>query len=319
VTSSGDGAARVLLYPGTAEERAVEVKDRLYIGRECAGIDDDHRLLVDGSDVSRNHVEIRLDVGAAGAFVIDTSTNGTRLNGVRIERSAPVPLKSGDLIRVGEVELQFDSLVYRVTGQTDTRATSRRIFRSELVMVVGDVLEYSTISEQTDDSVLAASMEALYSELRVLLRLNKGTLSNVVGDAFFAVWELEHIPDAAGLAVEFACAAAQLVDQMAPGLAVAQSWSAPVRMGFGVVVGEAAVSTLAAALVSVVGDDTNVAFRLSALAGREGRPDVLVTGPVQELTADNFTFDGPVQVMVKGRSNPVTVYGVKHTPGGSGT
>ena len=58
---SGDGAAHVLLYPGTAEERKVEVKDRLYVGRECAGIDDDHRLLIDGPDVSRNHFEIRLD------------------------------------------------------------------------------------------------------------------------------------------------------------------------------------------------------------------------------------------------------------------
>jgi class 3 adenylate cyclase len=315
---SGDGSAHVLLYPGTAEERKVEVKDRLYVGRECAGIDDDHRLLVDGPDVSRNHVEIRLDVDAAGAFVIDTSTNGTRLNGVRIERSIPIPLKSGDVVRVGDVELQFDSDIYRATGQTDTRATSRRIFRSELVMVVGDVIEYSTISEQTDDSVLAASMESLYTELRVLLRLNKGTLSNVAGDAFFAVWEREHIPDAAALAVEFACAAGKLVDELSPGLAVAQSWPAPVRMGFGVVLGEAAVSTLTGALVSVLGDDTNVAFRLSALAGRDGRPDVLVTEPVQELTAARFSFDGPVEVMVKGRSNVVTVYGVKHSPGGGG-
>jgi class 3 adenylate cyclase len=148
----------------------------------------------------------------------------------------------------------------------------------------------------------------------VLLRLNKGTLSNVVGDAFFAVWELEHIPDAAALAVEFACAAGELVDQLSPGLAVAKSWAAPVRMGFGVVLGEAAVSTLTGALVSVVGDDTNVAFRLSALAGRGGRPDVLVTGAVQQLTADRFSFEGPVDVKVKGRTNPVTVYGVKHSP-----
>ncbi len=308
-------AAHVLLYPGTAEERKVEVKDRLYVGRECVGIDDDHRLLIDGPDVSRNHFEIRLDANAVGAFVIDTSTNGTRLNGVRIERSVPIPLKSGDVVRVGDIALQFDSHLYKVTGQTDTRATFPRIVRTKLVMVVGDVLEYSTIAEQTDDSVLAASMESLYSELRLLLRSNKGTLSNVVGDAFFAIWELEHIPDAAALAVEFACAAGNLVEELSPGLAVAQSWPSAVKMGFGVVLGEAAVSTLTGALVSVVGDDTNVAFRLSAMAGRDGRPDVLVTGPVQELAGNRFTFDGPVEVKVKGRTNSVTVYGVRHAPG----
>jgi adenylate cyclase len=301
----------VLVHPGTPDERSVAIIDRLFIGRECAGIDDAHRLLVDGDDVSRNHVEIRLEPDAGRAWVIDTSTNGTRLNGVRIERAVPIPLKSGDVVRVGEVELQFDSSLYRLTGQIDARATSRRIFQSELVMVVGDVVEYSTMSEQTDDSVLAASMESIYSELKTLLRANKGTLSNLVGDAFFAVWELDHIPDSAPLAVEFACRACALVNRIAPSLPVAKTWPAPLRMGFGVVLGEAAVSTLTGALVSVVGDDTNVAFRLSAIAGRGGRADVLVTGAVHELTSDRFSFSGPDEVKVKGRTNAITVYGVQ--------
>ena len=64
-----------------------------------------HRLLVDGPDVSRNHVEIRLEPDAGRAWVIDTSTNGTRLNGVRIERAVPIPLKSGDVVVVEELNL----------------------------------------------------------------------------------------------------------------------------------------------------------------------------------------------------------------------
>jgi adenylate cyclase len=50
------------------------------------------------------------------------------------------------------------------------------------------------------------------------------------------------------------------------------------------------VSRLTGMLVTVLGDATNVAFRLSGLAGRDGRPDVLVTDAVHRATAASFAF-----------------------------
>ena len=93
--------ASVAVSPGTSTERVVPVYDRLFIGRECGSIDDDHRLIVRDDTVSRHHLEIRLDVDQDQAFVIDVSTNGTRLNGVRIERATPVRVQPGDRIKVG--------------------------------------------------------------------------------------------------------------------------------------------------------------------------------------------------------------------------
>jgi class 3 adenylate cyclase len=61
--------------------------------------------------------------------------------------------------------------------------------------------------------------------------------------------------------------------------------------------------------VTVLGDATNVAFRLASLAGRDGRPDVLVTGAVHQVAAASFAFTPPSAIQVKGRAQPVEVLG----------
>jgi class 3 adenylate cyclase len=83
----------------------------------------------------------------------------------------------------------------------------------------------------------------------------------------------------------------------------------PVRMGWGVAWGRAAVSLLTGMLVSVLGDTTNVAFRLSGIAGRDGWPDVLVTDAVHRAAAAEFSFTPPSTVQLKGRSQAVLALG----------
>ena len=62
------------------------------LGRD-AGCD----VVVPGNDVSRRHAQIEL--GEAGYVLVDTSTNGTFVNGTRIEGSRV--LQRADVIRVG--------------------------------------------------------------------------------------------------------------------------------------------------------------------------------------------------------------------------
>jgi FHA domain len=185
--------ATFVLAPDHAPEQSTSVYDWLMVGRECAGVEEKHRLLIDDPAVSRTHLELRLDLELDQAWLTDHSTNGTRLNGQRIERSVPVRIKPGDRVRLGGAELQF---------------RSRR----------------------------------------------------------------------------FAAAA-------------------------GVALGPAAVSQLTGMLVTVLGDATNVAFRLSGLAGRDDRPGVLVTDAVYHATSAAFAFTPPSAIQVKGRSQPVQVLG----------
>ena len=70
-------------------------------------------------------------------------------------------------------------------------------------------------------------------------------------------------------------------------------------------------------LVTVLGDATNVAFRLSGLAARNGRPDVLVTNAVHRVTAASFAFTALSAIQVKGRSQAVEALGASRRPEGA--
>jgi adenylate cyclase len=169
----------------------------------------------------------------------------------------------------------------------------------------------------TGDRALLVNIDRLYGELRQILSRHHGTLSNYVGDAFFATWEADAVPGAARAATAFAVAAAEPVPRIAAGLDLRDPGGGPLRMGWGVALGPAAVSRLTGMLVTVLGDATNVAFRLSGLAGRNGRPDVLVTGAVHRVTAASFAFTAPSAIQVKGRSQAVEALGASRRPAGA--
>ena len=190
-------------------------------------------------------------------------------------------------------------------------------------MVVGDIIGFSTIAETTGDRVLLENIDRLYAGLRQILARHHGTLSNYVGDAFFATWEAaspdgaapddavagDGAGDPARSAVAFTVEAAETVPLIAGGLDLRDPGGGPLRMGWGVALGPAAVSQLTGMLVTVLGDATNVAFRLSGLAGRDGLRGVLVTDAVHHATSAAFAFTPPSTIRVKGRSQPVRVLG----------
>ena len=321
--------ALLVIAPDCPEERSTPIYDWLVVGRECAGVDERHRLLIDDLTISRKHLELRLDFDHDQAWLTDQSTNGTRLNGQRVERSVPVRIKPGDRVHVGSVELQFRSRRFATVENTGglTTATELKTIRhvtvADMVMVVGDVVGFSTIAENTDDRVLLENIDRLFAGLRKILARHRGTLSNYVGDAFFATWEAADAPgdamdpdmldiatsDAARAAVTFAVEAAETVPQIAAGLELRDPGGGPLRMGWGVAFGPAAVSLMTGLRVTVLGDTTNVAFRLSGIAGRDGLPDVLVTGAVRRATAASFEFTPLPATQVKGRRQAVEVLG----------
>jgi adenylate cyclase len=311
--------AVVVVSPGGADERAVPVHDRLLVGRECAGIDDGHRLLILDRMISRIHLELRLDLERDEAWLTDHSTNGTRLNGRRVERFVAVRLRPGDRMTLGDTELEFRSS--RFSGEPDDRwpvppgvdTTVHKAVVTQMVMVVGDVVSFSTIAENTDDHVLLSNIERLFAQLRLILDKHQGTLTNYAGDAFFATWEAGETGEVASLAaraaVSFATEAAAMVPKVAATLDLRDPAGGPVRMGWGVSSGRAAVSGLSGPLIAVLGDATNVAFRLSGVAGRDGRPEIMVTDAVYDAIGTGFAFTALPAIQVKGRTKPVAVFG----------
>lgn len=110
LASGGDAPAFIAADPGTEHEALVPIfYSWLMVGRTCGGIDEYHRLLVRDPKVSRDHLEIRLNVQEDRAWAVDISKNGTGLNGGTMKPKEPVPLRSGDLLSLGSSKLQFRS------------------------------------------------------------------------------------------------------------------------------------------------------------------------------------------------------------------
>lgn len=299
-----------LVVADGGSERTVPIFDQLFVGRECAGISDLRRLVIDDPEISRTHLEIRLDAAGDQAFVIDTSSNGTLLNGVRLERAVALPIRPGDEMRIGDVALTFRSQRFTAVPRADVLRTRERIGTVAMVMVVGDIVNYSTISQMTDEGVMARSLHTLWQRLGEVLRAHRGTLSYYAGDALFAVWELGRFPDAAELAIDFALAANGLVEESAPELPLRGPDGSPIHMGWGVVQGMVALAAMTRSADAVIGDATNVAFRLAGVAGRDGRAAVMVTSGVHRTVAPRYLWGEGEEVELKGRRGTETVFPV---------
>jgi len=306
--------AYVILRAGTPAEQVIPVRGRLFIGRESSTLGASHQVVVDDPEVSRHHLEIRFDVTLGTSSVVDTSTNGTRLNGVRLQRAVPAPLADGDRLRLGSTEVQY-RCAPRLPDTTEAgpRSTVVRIGPTAMALVVGDVAGYTTIAQSTPGVELVHALDTVFGALRSVLRRRKGTLIDMPGDAFFAIWDLEAGVETARDALDFALDGAAAVEQLAPRLSLRAPDGGVITMGWAVVVGEVAISPLGA---SVLGDATNLAFRLSGLAGREGRPTVVVTRPARDAVGEpaGYRFGPPLEVSVKGRAGTETVYGASRAP-----
>jgi class 3 adenylate cyclase len=303
--------------PGTSDEELVPVRDMLVVGRRTS-VGGSRQLVIEEPTVSRRHLEIRLDADDDSAYVFDTSTNGTKLNGHRIERARDIPLHPGDRITVGSVELEFRADRFVGIGNAETLQTIKEVTLCRLAMVAGDILGYSTISQYTEEGVLIRGVDELYARLCEVLSRHHGTLNNYVGDAFFAVWDADDDAESTTAeAMNFALEACELVRELAPTLELRTPDDEPIRMGWGVELGPAAVSAMTGMHVVILGDATNVTFRLSALAGRDGRAPILATSRVEAAVGGRFDFVSPEEVQVKGRIGVERVFGVAPVPAGS--
>jgi adenylate cyclase len=307
--------AYVIVDPGGPQEERRPLIDRMFVGRECAGVDDFHRILLpDDLAVSRNHLELRVDTDSGQVVVVDTSSNGSRINGVRIERSVPIPLSDGDQLQVGSRVLEFRSaspVVARGSDRGSGGATKSVGAPTIMAMVVGDLINFSTVSETADHDVLARDVDTLYSELRKLLSKHRGTLIDYVGDAFFASWELDVDSAAPDHALAFALDASELVDRCTANFELRYADGSPLRMGWAITMGSVVMRLMPGAVVMALGDSVNLGFRIASLAGRETRPVILATKAVREASRGPFTFADPETVTVKGRVGIETIYGVQ--------
>lgn len=291
----------LVLSEGGRPTRVVPIIGSLVAGRTCAGASASPHLLLDDPAISRDHFELRVDE-LDGVVLLDRSTNGTRVNGRRVQRDEPLPLTDGDFVEVGTIRLSFRSLDAPDRISDDVRALVRAIDHAHVATVVGDVVGYAAMTERDGEAAVAAAADELFAPLAELLVGHGAAASHRDGDSLFAAWDVTADPQAADKAVRFALAAAQLADDAA------------LHMGWGVTLGVPVPGHPSAARDAVDADAINLAFRLAGLAAREGEPLVLVSTEAATAAPDAAAYGEPREIAIRGRAAPIRVLAAAGAP-----
>jgi class 3 adenylate cyclase len=293
----------------------LEIVDKVFIGRSCKGVDPQKRILVDDAKVSRDHAVISRR--AERLQITDRSKNGTWVNGIRLAAGASSDLVDGDTISLGGFSVRVFS-PENVTHVTDAAILTdgTRVTPTEIMVtnVVADVREFSTFSQAQASSDVYALMKEIFDTFSAIVYKFKGTIKDYAGDAVYAFWDhtLEPINEQAVLACQAAIQQTQTVNEIRTKLAGKNLAAENLQMGWGITTGKVTMSHYGsrAADLALVGDCTNLAFRLSGLANKELSEKIVICSQTAELIRNDLKIKDLGTVAIKGRTGKEHVFGL---------
>ena len=295
------------------QNQRIEIVDRIYIGRTCKGIDPQRRILLEDSRVSRDHAEINWTAGHLQ--IIDTSSNGTWVNDIRMAAGSSRNLSDGDTIRVGY------SLFRVVYPEAASDVEQDPIFE-ELTRVspleevattlVADVRGFSAYSQSHPSSDVYGMIKEIFNQFAKIVEQYNGTIKDFAGDAVFAFWE-HRFEDAATQSF-LACQAAvqQMHNFLNMRVALTGKYAdvEKLQMGWGITTGPIILSHfgLRAADLAIVGDCINLASRLSGMANKEIPESILICSHTAELVENRLAMKDLGMFPIRGRKGKEHIF-----------
>lgn len=151
-----------------------------------------NQFVVDVAGVSRNHAVIQ--PGERGGHVITDlhSTNGTYLNGLRLERSTA--LHDGDAIEIGGVKLAYRCQQDAGAPSTDAGATSVQIHSGHVWLLMLDLIGHTAHTHAVGAEAASADFKRWLELVRPVLVRSGATINAYLGDALFAYWRQDRHP-----------------------------------------------------------------------------------------------------------------------------
>ena len=294
----------------------LEIIDKVFIGRSCTGIDPQKRILVNNAQVSRDHAVISRR--AKSLKIKDMSKNGTWVNGIRLAAGASSDLADEDIISVGGISIT-------VCAQSGDTATQERAILTEGTMVtptevvvtnvVADIREFTTFSQAHASADVYALMKEVFDAFSSIVVNFKGTIKDYAGDAVYAFWDhhVEPIRQQAVLACQAALQQDQALNDIRSRLSAKNTAAASLEMGWGITTGKVTLSHYGsrAADLALVGDCTNLAFRLSGIANKDLSDKIIICSQTADLVSDDFSVQDLGTIPIKGRKGQERVFGLK--------
>jgi class 3 adenylate cyclase len=295
----------------------LEIVDKVFIGRSCKGVDPQKRILVEDAQVSRDHAVISRR--AKELKIKDMSKNGTWVNGIRLAAGATNNLVDGDTIRLGGLTLHV-FYPEDVTGVTDAAILTNgtRVTPTEIIVtnVVADVREFSTFSQAHASSDVYALMKEIFDTFSAIVYNFKGTIKDYAGDAVFAFWDhaVEPVSKQAVLACQAAIQQTQTINEIRAKLSGKNLAAENLQMGWGITTGTVTMSHYGsrAADLALVGDCTNLAFRLSGLANKELSEKIVICSQTADLVRGDLELKDLGSVPIKGRTGKEHIFALNY-------
>ncbi len=288
-----------------------DIVDKIFIGRSCRGIEEDKRIVLKDLAVSRDHAIVSLD--GSHFQITDMSKNGVWVNDVRLEPGSSRDLTNGDIIRVGDTHIAVklncdadlcDSMEQTMAGPVEMIVTS----------LVADMRGFSGISQREGSREVYAFMKRVFKALTDIVHEFKGTVKDYVGDAVYAFWDHGAAPyrERAVLACNAARRQLKVVDEMKRQSSFYGSLTTPeFLMGWGITTGKVTMAHYSprAADLALVGDATNLAFRLSSMANKSLASPIVICSQTAKLVSPVLSPNELGPAPVRGRSGEEYLYG----------
>ena len=190
--------------------------------------------------------------------------------------------------------------------------------RKEMTFLFTDIMGFTPVSEvfknKDDPEGLVELINTYLDKMTKIILANGGTIDKYMGDCIMAFWNAplpckNHAELAIKSAIEIEQATVELNKQFKEeGLDLP-----PINVGTGVNSGICIVGNMGSETrfdYSVVGDAVNLSARLEATAGRNDYKQwkIIISEYTKELAGDVFTYEKIDSIMVKGKSEPITIY-----------
>jgi adenylate cyclase len=189
--------------------------------------------------------------------------------------------------------------------------TSLESSRRLVTVLFADIRGFTSLSERLEPEEVAEMLREYLSEMTEVVFKYGGTVDKYIGDCVMALYNVpiedpDHVMNAMRTALEM----------QERTLAVSARWEqrlgAVIRSGIGINTGDAVVGTMGSRQrleYTAIGDTINLGSRLEALTKEHGVAIIISEFTQRALPADFLTRELG-EVTVRGRSQPVKIYGV---------
>lgn len=231
-------------------------------------------IVFNDTAMSRRHAVIQEMQPGKFYFIDLGSRNGSMLNGRRV--TIPSELHDSDAIVCGQTQMVFhhpeaEPTLIKAKTQIST-ATEVVYARCLITVLVVDIRDFTPLTRQLDESILAQVIGTWFREAGIIVRRNGCTGDKYIGDAVMAVWtHSAGGPKAAE--IHGILQALSEIQILTSNLHQQFPLPAPIRIGAGINTGLSMMGNTGgqdSPDFSPLGDNVNAAFRLETATKKSG-------------------------------------------------